>query len=290
MPTTYPKVLLSITSIPRRFDSSLREVIASLQDSGEQVVLCLPDRYKKWGAAPPPDYLKSYDNVELFRPSQDYGPATKLLGAIEYIETSKRDFDAVVTLDDDQYYSDARAAIDYLKDQARGRPGCVITIGGLKLEHYPYRTKNGLYGNNVGYVDAVAGFRGVYYPTEKIVRDRRIFDYASELPEGIFHDDDAYFGICCSRMGVPIYAVKPPKRTADGRPVALLSAQGCGDSAVQEQAPRHRVANEMEIYQYAVSQGWLPNRRSIAFPESPVKTMLKRSGLGRKLLRWSFHR
>jgi glycosyltransferase involved in cell wall biosynthesis len=282
-----PKVLLSITSIPRRFDSSLREVISSLHAVEDQVVVCLPSHYRKWGPTPAPDYLKSTGNVVLFQPSQDYGPATKLLGAIEYIHSTKRKFDAIVTLDDDLYYADAPAAIDYLKRQSLERPGCVITIGGLKLERFPYRAKDGLSGNNIGYVDAVVGFRGVYYPADKIGDDRRLFDYASELPGGVFNDDDAYFGICLSRMGVPIYAVKPPR--AGGRAVKLISTQGAGGSAVEEQAHVHRVENEMGLYQFAVTKGWLPSQSAKEHPDKTIRRLMKRSRFGSKLLRWNFN-
>lgn len=289
MTNSYPRVLLSLTSIPRRFENSLREVVSRLQRTGETIVVCLPSHYRKWGRACAPDYLSTHRNVVLFQPSKDYGPATKLLGALEYLGSIKEKFDAIITLDDDLYYSDLSAAIVYLKQQSLKRPGCVITIGGTKLEHFPYRSKNGVCGNNIGYVDAVVGFRGVYYPIEKITQDRRIFDFASEMPEGIFHEDDAYFGICLSRMGVPIYAVKPPK-DADGRPVKLVSTQDAGDSAVQEKADMHRVENEMRIFQLAVSKGWLPNQMARDNPGSTLERLMKRGRLGRKLLRWRFNR
>ena len=289
MPSAFPKVLLSVTSIPRRFDSSLREVVSRLQETREKVVICLPRLYKKWGYASPPDYLNNYSNIVLFEPSADYGPATKLLGAIEYISGLKEQFDAIVTFDDDLYYNDFPAVITYLKRQSLQRPGCVITIGGLKLEHFPYRWKNGVYGNNVGYVDAVAGFRGVYYPVNKIVHDRRIFDFASELPGAIFNDDDAYFGIGLSRMEVPIFAVKPPKRAGDRFAVKLVPTQSAGGSAVQERAANDRNENTMKIFQFAISKGWLPSRLARANPHSPFRKLLNRTIIGRKLLGWHFN-
>ncbi|MBZ0211319.1 MAG: hypothetical protein K8F92_16965 [Hyphomicrobium sp.] len=285
----HPKVLLSITSIPRRFNTALKEVVTKLQNGGNTVVVCLPNHYKKWGPAEAPDYLTGAGDVVLFRPSKDYGPATKLLGAIEYIESTSQHFDGIITLDDDIYYADTAAAVDYLKQHARERPRCAITIGGLKLEHYPYRNKNGLYGNNVGYVDAVVGFRGVYYPVNAITQDRRIFDFAAELPEFVYHNDDAYFGICLSRMGIPIYAVKPPRTTSSRRRVELVCAQGAGESAVQEKMGAHRVENEMEIYQYAVSKGWLPSREAGQNRDTPLGWLLKRTGLGRNLRRLYFN-
>lgn len=290
MKVTHPRVLLALTSIPRRFDGSLREVVTKIQESGESAVVCLPRHYKKWGDAPAPDYLQNSGNVVLFRPSRDYGPATKLLGAIEYLRGANEKFDGIITLDDDLYYDDTTAAIRYLKQQARQNPGCVITIGGMKLEHHPFRCKNGAYGNNVGYVDAVVGFRGVYYPTDKIAHDTRLFDFAADMPEGIFNEDDAYFGICLGRMGVPVYAVRPP-RTACGRlALKLVAASGAGDSAVQEKAPVHRIENEMQIFQFAVSKGWLPNRTTVQHPEPPLRKLLKRTSLGRKVMRWNFNR
>ena len=169
------------------------------------------------------------------------------------------------------------------------RPGCVLTIGGLKLGHFPYRWKNGVYGNNIGYVDAVAGFRGVYYPVDRIVHDTRLFDFASELPEGVFNDDDAYFGICLSRMEVPIFAVRPPRKANDRVAVQLVSAKGAGGSAVQEKTAMHRVENTMRIFQFAVSRGWLPHRLAKDNPDPMLRKLLNRSIMGRKLLSWQFN-
>lgn len=290
MKDTHPRVLLSLTSIPRRFDNALREVVAKITESGEPAVVCLPRHYRKWGEAPAPDYLQTNANVVLFRPSRDYGPATKLLGAIEYIHSTGEKFDGIVTLDDDLYYDDTTAAIRYLKQQAHRRPGCVITIGGMKLEHHPFRCKNGAYGNNVGYVDAVIGFRGVYYPVDKIAHDRRLFDFAAEMPEGIFNEDDAYFGICLGRLGIPIYAVKPPRTVCGRLALKLIDASGAGDSAVQEKTPLHRIENEMQIFQFAVSRGWLPNPMTVQYPDPPLRKLLNRTSIGRKVMRWTFNR
>ena len=252
------KVLVSLTSIPRRLDTSLIEVLDSLAGLGHAIVVSIPDEYRKWGRATVPEVLGRYDNVIVWRPQKDYGPATKLLGALEYLERHPG-FDYIVTLDDDRYYSDPRGFIEYLLEHARRRPGCVITIGGIKLVRYPYFSKNGLSYKNLGYVDAVADFRGVLYPTAIFERDRRIFTLMDKLLPGVFHEDDAYIGVAMSAMGVPIYAVRTYEGRA-GETVSLLRTSEGKRSAVQEQAEKDRRVNEMEIYQQAVREGYLPNR------------------------------
>lgn len=120
--------------------------------------------------------------------------------------------------------------------------------------HWPYARRNGLCYNNIGFVDAVAGYRGVLYPATPLLRDDRIFTGMADLPAGIFHDDDAYFGIMLAILGVPLYAI--PEYSGGGHYVKLEEGE---ESAVQAHAENHRVINESLIYRFAVSRGMLPS-------------------------------
>jgi len=73
--------VISLTSIPPRF-AKLPLVLDSLvaQDAAE-VWLCLPHRYERFPGTVVPPTLP--EGVRLIRCAVDYGPATKLLGAIE---------------------------------------------------------------------------------------------------------------------------------------------------------------------------------------------------------------
>ena len=72
------------------------------------------------------------------------------------------------------------------------------------------------------------------------------------LPDGIFNDDDAYFGIILSLMDIEIVAI---------RNIGGLKPIPCsGGSGVAEKVDVSRVTNEMLIFQYAVKNNLLPNK------------------------------
>ena len=73
------------------------------------------------------------------------------------------------------------------------------------------------------------------------------------LPDGIFNDDDIYFGIILNLMDIEIVAIKD----IGGRePIS-----GSGKSGVAEKVNISRITNEMLIFQYAVKNKLLPNKK-----------------------------
>ncbi len=279
------KTLIAITSIPRRFDTSLRDVLRSLDGTKRPIVLSIPAAYNKWGKTTIPECLRSIENLTVHQPPVDYGPATKLLGALDYLHATGLSFDNIITFDDDCYYNDPAAVIAYLEHAAAENPGAAVTVGGIRLDRPPYRSKNGLFHGCMGFVDVVCGWRGVLYPVAPLLRDRRIFDMQAETLPGTAHEDDAYFGICLSRMQVPLVSLKELRHTTDGRPLKIMASVGAGTSAVQEHVEKDRVDNEMEILQHAVSQGWLPNRMAAQHQPSMVEVMMRRNRVLRKVVR-----
>ena len=246
------ETLISLTSIPRRLISSTILVIDELKKQNVKckILLNIPHEYKKWGKyILPPDLFTGDDQVIVYRPIKDYGPATKLMGALEYIETNLK-YKYIITVDDDVYY-DNYDAIGNLLINSQKHPKCAITYGGIKLVCYPYCYGNGLSYNNIGNVDIPAGYMGVLYPVEEFRSNNLIFNLMNELPEGIFNDDDAYFGIVLNAMKINLIALKKLA------PVKLIKTSG--GSAVVEQTTKHRTINEMEIFQYAVNNKLLLN-------------------------------
>jgi len=222
------------------------------------VLVNIPARYRKWGDAAPPTGIER-DGVVVYRPSQDYGPATKLLGALEYCR-DRPGIKYIITVDDD-FVPRTRGHIQYLLKCARALPGAAVTIGGILLDREPFRSKDGIkYDQRLRRVHAPAGFRGVVYPADAL-RNTVAFELMASLPEGIFHDDDAYFGCVLSVLGVPLVAVP-------GRP-KMYEAAGAGTSAVAEHTSLHRIDNEMEIYRAAVRGGIL--RVPIPDPALPFR-------------------
>jgi hypothetical protein len=114
-----PGVLISLTSVPRRFDGALLEILGRLKSQHLQceILLNIPRLYRKWGAVHVPDNLTKMKGVTVFSPTRDYGPGTNLLGALEYIQ-NRRDITHIITVDDDIVIEDD-CHLHYLAAHAR---------------------------------------------------------------------------------------------------------------------------------------------------------------------------
>jgi hypothetical protein len=249
-----PVVLISLTSIPRRFDGALPEILARLkrQRLECEIILNIPRIYRKWGAVSVPRALAKMKGVTLFSPTRDYGPGTKLLGALEYIH-DRPDITHIITVDDDIVIEDD-CHLQYLAAHARVFPDFAITFGGIKLERFPFRFGDGLsYLHKFKFVDCVWGWRGVLYPVRRLLDSRLPFTFFENLPAGVFFDDDVYFGIVLSMLEIPLFAI--PMRLPGGIGVRVSRLEG--GSAVQELIEKERTLNEAEILQYAYNAGYL---------------------------------
>ena len=247
-------VLISLTSIPRRFDGALLEILAGLkrQRLECEIVLNIPQQYRKWGAVESiPPSLARMKGVTVFSPTKDYGPGTKLLGGLEYIK-DRPEITHIITVDDDIIIKDD-LHLQYLAAHARVLPDFAITFGGIRLERFPFGYGNGLsYNHTYKFVDGVHGFRGALYPARRLLESRLPFTLFESLPAGVFFDDDAYFGILLSMLNIPLFAI--PMRLPGGAGVKVSQLEG--GSAVQELVEKERTLNEMEIFQFAYNAGY----------------------------------
>ena len=100
---TKPKVYISLTTIPSRMDN-IRPLVDSLLQQTldiDGVILNIPHysiRFKSDYSIP--DYLQNYHPKLKINRCKDYGPGTKLLGALETIHFNKQD--VIIIVDDDR--------------------------------------------------------------------------------------------------------------------------------------------------------------------------------------------
>ena len=252
-PRMKQNVIISLTSIPRRFPDALPRAVEALarQSLRATIVVNIPAQYRKWGPVEPP----SIPGAVVFAPSQDFGPGTKLLGALEYI-ADKPEIDYVITCDDD-VLPRSRTHLEYLSRCAEASPSAAITMKGVALEKPPFRAGDGLrYRNKFRHVHLPAGFRGVVYPVRKLRNSSLPFTFANEFPDGVFNDDDFYFGALLQKLDIPLIAV-PGRR--------LANAQGAGESGVAEKVELDRRDNEANLIRFALEKGFLrPDLPSLA--------------------------
>jgi hypothetical protein len=271
------KILLSIASVPPRFKDSLLETLDSLARVPLHKIVIIPKCYKKWGTAEIPASLRARTDIEIVTTQRDYGAAGKLLGAIEYVRQHPV-YTHILTFDDDINYTHALELIERLKLFSLRHPDEVLSIGGIKLIRPPYAHRNGLKVHNIGYVDMVAGGLGALYPFSSINNDL-FFTACQHLPEGIFNDDDLYFGIVLAMLKIPIYSFATIQTVIPGVRSPYKSVESNPGSAVQFGADLNRIINQMQIIQYAVGQGWLPSPFSKVTFGDKVTVIIKENHL-----------
>ena len=252
--------IVSLTSVPRRFNTCLPKVIETLKRQSVQckIIVNIPLEYEKWKEdVVIPQWLSIASNVTVHRPTKDYGPATKLIGALEYIKkTNSSNIKYVITVDDDIHYSDEH--IEKLKAVSNSLPNYAVTLGGIKLINHPYHTKDGLAYPSDGFVDSPGGCYGVIYPVKPFQENSHLFEkeFIDSLPPGIRNDDDVFFGIICGITNVPIHACHIST-------LLTIYSYDSGGSAVEELTQIPRTQNESELFQFAVKKGYLPNKASV---------------------------
>ena len=255
--------LISLTTIPRRIHTTLPRAIASIKRSialsnvRVKIIINVPLQYAKWQEESKhiamPATIANDPDIIVHRCAQDYGPATKLFGAIDYIDANElKRITHVLTIDDDIEYTDPHF-LTFFKNARSVHPNCAIPCASICLLHPPYQAFNGLKYNNVGFVDVPCGYKGVLYPIHMFNPNRFFMsrEFIREFPEGIVHDDDAYFGIILSIMRIAVYVVKFEMEYREAIDPAG-SAVACGTT-------KNRIINEGEIYSYAVEKKYLPN-------------------------------
>lgn len=254
------RILISLTTIPPRMDSAVHGALDAAVSSGHDVILSVPRSYRKWGACDIPASLAAREDIILHRPDEDFGAATKLMGALDWLD-DPGDYTHILTFDDDCWYPEPLLPISVLLTAARAqKQPTVVTFGGIRLDHPPYRRGDGLTYDNVGHVDVVAGFRGVLYPLEAIWPAREEFlELRHRLPAGVFNDDDAYFGMVLASRRIPIWAVPTVIPEIGLSKKSMATAPEGDESGVASGAAIPREENEAQLFRHAVAQGILPN-------------------------------
>jgi len=130
----------------------------------DRIVIHIPEKYNNYDILSLPTF--SSDKVVIHRPI-DYGPATKLLGLVEFDEYNTMvDEDVIIVVDDDRMYNNK--LIENMVDHHRRFPNKVLTTVGWSIEiisenKYTHSNKKqpiGIEFKTYGYTDLLAGCCG----------------------------------------------------------------------------------------------------------------------------------
>lgn len=232
------KYIVSLTSVPTRFKNELPKVLKHIKDNSEvDIVLSIPKEYRKAWSWIDSDIEHLKDLVTINIVDEDWGPATKLLGGIDWVKKNNLDVDGIITIDDDIILSDFNLQVECLLKTASEKPNTVITTGGLKLKH---GKPSGVYNQQC---DVVAGFMGVFYPKNFWKTDLP-FTLLKELSDGFYSEDDAYFGAVSYKSKINIWSTDKKVTWKALTPVSAVTAELEGG----------RVDREIKLYKELIEK------------------------------------
>lgn len=195
------KLVISLTSIPSRFNS-LEPILRSLLDQTcHEVWLNIPMKYNRfpdWDGHIPPELYYISPRIYINRYCPDFGPGTKFIGpALKLLPD-----DLIIYIDDDTAY-DTHMATNLLKWH-RADPTSAWGLSGFTFENYFKKTFPREHG---AMVDVLEGYGAV------IVKAKWIQDALpefKELLETTWHDDMILCNLL-EKMGVARKTVCVPE-------------------------------------------------------------------------------
>jgi hypothetical protein len=199
------KVVVSLTTIPSRGEILRKclEALTAQRFQPDEILLCLPSFSRREQVAyEAPAWLSEFPRVRVVSCEQDWGPATKLLGALRAIDDPDT---IIITVDDDVTYESC--LIEKLVRHALDRPDAAVGfrawnaeplirehVYGFVYEEWPHRY------TYPARVNILEGYGGVAY--RRRFFDEAIFQYDSAPPEA-FYVDDVWISGNLALRGVP---------------------------------------------------------------------------------------
>ena len=180
IPREFFSVVASLTTIPPRIATECRLAINLLLHQVEHVYVSVSDTYKRFGEWEVPAYFSEEpyaSHVTLHR-TEDKGPATKYLGALDIIPSDAW----VFVCDDDQEYHP-----DLILRMKRALSGLAVYQN--HYEHIKLKTSGGLIHGYVGLLVHMSQLKGLQ-------------DFP--LPPCAYFVDDQWMSIYCFKNEIPI--------------------------------------------------------------------------------------
>ena len=188
------KIVVSVTTIPsrERLLKKCLESLAAQRFQPDEILLCLPTLSKREKVPySTPSWLGDFPRVRVATCEEDWGPGTKLLGALRAVEDPET---IVITVDDDISYEPH--LIEKLVRHSLDDPDAAVGFRGWNAEslirEHNYDFVYEEWERRRAYparVNILEGYGGVAY--RRRFFDATIFDY-SGAPEAAFYVDDVW--------------------------------------------------------------------------------------------------
>lgn len=197
-------IVVSFTTTPHRINK-IQDTVATILKQNANVYklyIAIPHVFKRDNIAYEiPTWLLNHPKIHILR-TDDYGPATKILGVLSNIKLSPETI--IITIDDDIKYP--KNTVLQLAYMAKQHPDSVIGLAGVN----PIYNDNGiLISNNIGGFTKVSGsntktsilqgFAGIAY--RRSFFDSDIFDITNS-PQECINSDDVYLSFYLARKNI----------------------------------------------------------------------------------------
>src|SRR2546429_1621475 len=203
------RVIASLTTVPGRINN-LRPTIRSLLKQTrppDEIVLAIPEfSVREQRPYVVPEYLLRLPRVRVLHCAEDWGPATKFIGAIQDELAAGRENSLIMVVDDDRLYPrDALETYLYYSEQL---PNAALCFRGAAMPStLDWDDAKMIYAKDLREPRPVAVITGCgSYLVRARFFDRSLWDY-SGAPSVAFYIDDIWISAWLSRRGVKRYVV-----------------------------------------------------------------------------------
>ena len=203
------RVIVSLSTVPDRI-KNLRPTIRSLLRQTrppDEIVLAIPEfSIREQRSYVVPKYISRLPRLRILRCSQDWGPATKFIPAVQEELAAGRGNTLIMVVDDDRVYP--RDALESYLHYSTQLPDAALCFRGAPMPRsMDWRDAEMTYANELREPQRVAVITGCgSYLIQPRFFDGALWDY-SAAPRGAFYMDDIWISGWLSQRGVERYVV-----------------------------------------------------------------------------------
>ena len=208
------RVIASLSTVPDRINN-LGPTIRSLLEQTrppDEIVLAIPEfSVREQRSYVVPKYISRLPRVRVLHCAEDWGPATKFIGAIRDELAAGRENTLIMVVDDDRLYPrDALETYLYYREQL---PNAALCFRGAAMPStLDWDDARMIYAKDVREPRPVAVITGCgSYLVQPRFFDQSLWDY-SKAPSVAFYIDDIWISAWLSRRGVKRYVIPASAR------------------------------------------------------------------------------
>jgi hypothetical protein len=203
------RVIVSLSTVPDRINN-LRPTIQSLLKQTrppDEIVVAIPEfSIREHRPYVVPEYLLRLPRVRVLRCREDWGPATKFIGAIQDELAAGRENTLIMVVDDDRLYP--RDALETYLFYSEQLPNAALCFRGAAMPStLDWDDAKMIHAKDLREPRPIAVITGCgSYLIQPRFFDGSLWDY-SVAPQVAFHIDDIWISGWLSRRGVKRYVV-----------------------------------------------------------------------------------